>query len=84
MSVLIPVFHLLSRGEMKALNSGVELTLADIDAEIAQLESRLVKLRQSRMEKYSDDGPAESYEHSCGTASKSDCSCATPSPRVLS
>jgi hypothetical protein len=51
MSVLIPVFHLLSRGEMKALNSGVELTLADIDAEIAQLESRLFKLRQSCMEK---------------------------------
>jgi hypothetical protein len=59
MSVLIPIFHVLSRGEMNALNSGVESTSAEIDAEISQLESRLAKLRQSRMEKSSGTGPVE-------------------------
>jgi hypothetical protein len=48
MSVLIPVFHLLSYGEINALDSGIESTHNAIDAEIAQLESRLVNLRQLR------------------------------------
>jgi hypothetical protein len=56
MSVLIPIFHLLSYREMKALDSGVEPRLESIDAEIAQLESRLATLRQLRIENSDDDG----------------------------
>jgi hypothetical protein len=60
MSVLIPIFHLLSYREMKALDSGVEPRLESIDAEIAQLESRLATLRQLRIENSDDDGLEES------------------------
>jgi len=60
MSVLIPIFHLLSHREMKALDSGVEPRLEAIDTEISQLESRLAKLRQLRMENSYDDEPEES------------------------
>lgn len=53
MSVLIPVFHLLSYREAKNVDAGIDPTLLAIDAEIADLESRLIKLRQLRMEKSS-------------------------------
>lgn len=59
-SILIPIFHFLSYGEMKALNSGVESTLQAIDAEIAQLESRLVKLRKLRIANTNDEVLGES------------------------
>ena len=60
MSVLIPIFHLLSYREMKALDSGDEWRPEAIDAEIAQLESRLAELRQLRMENSGDYGLEES------------------------
>jgi hypothetical protein len=60
MSVLIPIFHLLSYREMNALDSGVEPRLESIDAEIAHLEDRLADLRQLRMENSYDYGLEES------------------------
>ncbi len=60
MSVLIPIFHLLSYREMKDLDSGDESRLEAIDAQIAQLEGRLADLRQLRMENTYDDEPLES------------------------
>jgi hypothetical protein len=60
MSVLIPIFHLLSYREMNALDSGVEPRLESIDAEIAHLEDRLAELRQLRMENSYDYGLEES------------------------
>jgi hypothetical protein len=59
MSVLIPIFHLLSYREMKALDSGVEPRIEAIDAEIAHLEGRLADLRQLRMENSYDYGREE-------------------------
>lgn len=59
MSVLIPIFHLLSYREMKDLDSGDESRLEAIDAQIAQLEGRLADLRQLRMENTYDDEPLE-------------------------
>jgi hypothetical protein len=56
MSVLIPIFHLLSYREMKALDSGVEPRIEAIDAEIAHLEGRLADLRQLRLENSYDYG----------------------------
>jgi magnesium-transporting ATPase (P-type) len=60
MSVLIPIFHLMSYREMKALDSGNEWRPEAIDAEIDQLEGRLAELRQLRMEKSADYRPLES------------------------
>jgi len=60
MSVLIPIFHLLSYREMNALDSGVEPRLESIDAEIAHLEDRLAELRQLRMENSYEYGLEES------------------------
>jgi hypothetical protein len=60
MSVLIPIFHLLSYREMKALDSGDQPKLEAIDTQIAQLESRLAELRQLRMENSGDYGLEES------------------------
>ncbi|MCY3006601.1 MAG: hypothetical protein NTV29_11590 [Planctomycetota bacterium] len=60
MSVLIPIFHLLSYREMKDLDSGDESRLEAIDAQIAQLEGRLADLRQLRLENSDDYRPEES------------------------
>ena len=57
MSVLIPIFHLLSYRELKDLDSGDGSRLEAIDAQIAQLEGRLADLRQLRLENTYDDEP---------------------------
>lgn len=59
MSVLIPIFHLLSYRELKDLDSGDGSRLEAIDAQIAQLEGRLADLRQLRLENTYDDEPLE-------------------------
>ena len=48
MSVLIPIFHLLSRREFSGSTQDVAPSLSDIDTEIAQLEQRLAELHRLR------------------------------------
>jgi hypothetical protein len=48
-TILIPIFHWLSRGEFAARAPGSPATsLADIDAEIARLRARLAELERHR------------------------------------
>ncbi len=48
MSLLIPIFHLLSRTELRDQIAGTTSSLNDIDDEIARLEERLAELRRLR------------------------------------
>jgi hypothetical protein len=48
MSVLIPIFHLLSRAELKARGADAMPSLDTIDKEIAKLEERLAELKRMR------------------------------------
>jgi len=56
MSVLVPVFHVLSRSEYRATSAP---NPAEIDAEIARLEQRLVELRTLRKAACGNDSTQE-------------------------
>ena len=56
-SILIPIMHRLSRGEISVSEGDIETALADLDDEISGLKHRLYELESMKLQLLSEDGP---------------------------